>query len=400
VLWPFAIALGTVAGALSLVTGALGAIPTILRTLSLALIGSPIGWILAGIAGAGLLIWKFWAPLKEFFKGFFSGFSKELSNGAAKIKSIMPDEQRQRWIRYAQAVNKATVSVKKFFGVQAEGGKGSADTGVYAGMLAGGWATKLLDLAARLPIKAEAAGYRWGEVGTKWMSDLLSGINTGWPQLVAGIDSRVRELAQKFSNLAHNMYSAGVQIISGLWEGMRAKWDAMLNWVGEKATALANKVQSVLGIKSPSRVFAEIGGNILAGLQVGMGRRYGRVIADMRRIAMGIAAVPIALAPITASAIPAAQSAQNQWGFRYLGAQKMPTAAPPIMPTHVGDRASRGRPGGRGAPRFEIRITNNIAVPHGSDERKLVDLIDNRMRDVSGRLVRRLSAFYDDPDDV
>ena len=51
-------------------------IPTVIasiRAMSLALITSPITWIVAGIAGAAYLLIKNWTPVGEFFKNLFSG---------------------------------------------------------------------------------------------------------------------------------------------------------------------------------------------------------------------------------------------------------------------------------------------------------------------------------------
>ena len=48
-------------------------VTTAIRTMSVALISSPITWIVAGIAGAAYLLIKNWAPVGEFFKNLFSG---------------------------------------------------------------------------------------------------------------------------------------------------------------------------------------------------------------------------------------------------------------------------------------------------------------------------------------
>ena len=48
-------------------------VTTAIRTMSLALLTSPITWIVAGIAGAAYLLIKNWTPVGEFFKNLFSG---------------------------------------------------------------------------------------------------------------------------------------------------------------------------------------------------------------------------------------------------------------------------------------------------------------------------------------
>jgi TP901 family phage tail tape measure protein len=55
---------------------------TAVRAFSLTLLTSPIGWISLAIAGAALLIYKYWKPITGFFKGVFKG----LKEGLAPLK--------------------------------------------------------------------------------------------------------------------------------------------------------------------------------------------------------------------------------------------------------------------------------------------------------------------------
>lgn len=48
-------------------------VTTAIRTMSLALISSPITWIVAGIAASAFLLIKYWKPIGDFFKNIFSG---------------------------------------------------------------------------------------------------------------------------------------------------------------------------------------------------------------------------------------------------------------------------------------------------------------------------------------
>ncbi|MHC9396037.1 phage tail tape measure protein, partial [Serratia ureilytica] len=75
-------------GLRALATGGFGTLFNVVRTGltmlggGLSLLLSPIGLLVAAIVGAGLLIWKFWEPIKAFFSGFFTG----LVEGLAPIK--------------------------------------------------------------------------------------------------------------------------------------------------------------------------------------------------------------------------------------------------------------------------------------------------------------------------
>lgn len=50
-----------------------------IRAVGLAMVATPIGAIIAGIAAAGILIHKYWHPLKAFFTGFFTAVSAGLA---------------------------------------------------------------------------------------------------------------------------------------------------------------------------------------------------------------------------------------------------------------------------------------------------------------------------------
>lgn len=57
---------GMVTGSVSLLGGAIGAL------------FSPVGLIVAALAGAAVLIWKYWDPIRAFFAGVFSGIMERL----------------------------------------------------------------------------------------------------------------------------------------------------------------------------------------------------------------------------------------------------------------------------------------------------------------------------------
>ncbi len=61
----------------TLLTGLRAAIAG-LRAFSIALFTTPVGWISLAIAGAALLIYKFWGPISGFFRGLWSGLKEGL----------------------------------------------------------------------------------------------------------------------------------------------------------------------------------------------------------------------------------------------------------------------------------------------------------------------------------
>jgi hypothetical protein len=106
------------------------------------------------------------------------------------------------------------------------------------------------------------------------------------------------------SALPDKMLTIGGQIIDGLLAGLRARWEAIKEVVSSIARSIADSARSALGIRSPSSVFAEIGGNLMGGLQLGIERAAGLPLNAMRGVASALAA------PITAGAIAFAPLAQ------------------------------------------------------------------------------------------
>lgn len=69
---------GVITGAVSVLGGALS------------FLLSPIGLIGAALAAAGLLIWRYWEPVKAFFSGFFTGVWQALTPVRAAFSALVP----------------------------------------------------------------------------------------------------------------------------------------------------------------------------------------------------------------------------------------------------------------------------------------------------------------------
>lgn len=124
-----------------------------------------------------------------------------------------------------------------------------------------------------------------------------------WPEIVAAKDAVIAfgrdaldwikakpaEIAEAFRALATEMRQIGADIIAGLWDGLRERWDGVKAGVSDFAGGLADTVRSRLGIQSPSTVFAGIGRDIMAGLQIGLEGMQGEVARGLEGFAQGIA---------------------------------------------------------------------------------------------------------------
>ena len=85
-----------------------------------------------------------------------------------------------------------------------------------------------------------------------------------------------------FKSVPEQMVEIGKNIVRGLWEGIKL----MASWIGEKVSGfvggLVDGVKGVLGIHSPSRVFAGIGQNMALGLGQGFEKQMQSVTAGIQ----------------------------------------------------------------------------------------------------------------------
>jgi len=64
-----------------------------MASFSAVLAATPIGWIVAGVGaliGAGILLYKYWEPVKAFFGGFFQGMAEGFAPLGAALAPVMP----------------------------------------------------------------------------------------------------------------------------------------------------------------------------------------------------------------------------------------------------------------------------------------------------------------------
>lgn len=115
------------------------------------------------------------------------------------------------------------------------------------------------------------------ELGTKMVLAIVSGLAANLPQIVRSVLDMMATIAKTFVSSLPDIVDVGKQIVKGLWEGIKA----MGSWIKEKVSGffggIVDNVKGVLGIHSPSRVFAGIGENMALGLGEGWDDEYGNI---------------------------------------------------------------------------------------------------------------------------
>lgn len=110
--------------------------------------------------------------------------------------------------------------------------------------------------------------------GVELVLQLALGLVEAIPKLVAKIPQIITGIVQGFTDAWPRIKEIGTNIIKGVWEGIQS----MASWIKEKVSGffggIVDGVKNLLGIHSPSRVFATIGENMALGLGEGWESEY------------------------------------------------------------------------------------------------------------------------------
>lgn len=113
--------------------------------------------------------------------------------------------------------------------------------------------------------------------GVSLMGKLASGIIRGFASIPGKVISLARKIPTAIKNGVGKLANIGRNMIEGLWGGIKGKWDGMVGKLRSMAANLPKAVKAVLGISSPSKVFAEVGKWIPEGLALGIEKNIGSV---------------------------------------------------------------------------------------------------------------------------
>lgn len=108
---------------------------------------------------------------------------------------------------------------------------------------------------------------------------LITGIVGAIPELIAAVPRIIAAIADTIRN--YDWGSIGRNIVQGLKDGIAGMWDNIKNWFNDKVNSLVGGVKRILGIHSPSKVFAGIGGFMAEGLGEGFSDEFASVKKDI-----------------------------------------------------------------------------------------------------------------------
>ena len=115
------------------------------------------------------------------------------------------------------------------------------------------------------------------ELGLKMVLSLVKGLANNLPKLVSSVLDMIATIVKTFVSSIPDIVSVGKQIVEGLWNGIKSMASWITNKVKNFFSGIVDSVKGVLGIHSPSRVFAGIGENMALGLSDGWDSEYNKI---------------------------------------------------------------------------------------------------------------------------
>lgn len=116
-------------------------------------------------------------------------------------------------------------------------------------------------------------------VGIEIVIALASGLVSNAGHIVAAVPRLVETIVRGFLAAVKSYWDIGKSIVDGIRQGIVEQWQRLKSDVSNLFTGLISWIKNLLGIHSPSRVFADIGQNMAAGIGAG----WASTIGDINR---------------------------------------------------------------------------------------------------------------------
>lgn len=315
-----AMAFGQIHGAIALLSGGGGigalvarfgtlagqVLPTLLnvgRALMVLLggVSLPVLAIAAAVAVVAAVVWKYWGPIKAFMVGVWQGLQEAFAPVLAELRTALAP-LAPLWDQLSAAIGKVWDWITQLFTpfqATTEQLEGATSAGRTFGQILGVGLTVQLRMAvkaigwlvtAATTMQAVVMGVVGGlgqYLGGAW--SLIVGLFTGNGQRITqGLQSMWTGINTLMASWPARMMQAGTDMVMGLVNGIRSKISAATSAVSGVGRGVIDQFKGMLGIHSPSRVFAQLGGftmqGLANGLQAGQGGPLSALEGITRRI--------------------------------------------------------------------------------------------------------------------
>lgn len=119
--------------------------------------------------------------------------------------------------------------------------------------------------------------------GARLLGQLAAGGIKAIPEIVASIPTIVEAIVDGFVDSGPEFKAIGQDIVRGVWSGIQS----LASWIGGKVKGFLGDIvdgaKNLLGIHSPSTVFAGMGENMVLGLEKGWDDNIGQAQRDIEK---------------------------------------------------------------------------------------------------------------------
>ena len=307
----------------------------------LAGLSAPVLAILAVVALAGVLIWKYWQPIQAFFEGLWAGFIEALQPVLAQLEPLgakLADAfapLQPVWDALSEALGAVWGWITDLltpFEATAEQLAGATENGRGFGEILGSVVASqiqtVIDVISTLadwlkiafensPLALIVANWDAIKAYFSGLWDAVKAIvSSAWDAVVAVFTGDGDKLRTALGTLWDGINAVlmgwparfvqfGADMVQGLINGVLDRLSVLKVMMHGVAGTLADSFAKRLDIRSPSRVFARFGDHTMTGLAVGLDRSQSAPLAALTRLTGGMQRAGAALAISTAATAPA-----------------------------------------------------------------------------------------------
>lgn len=268
------------------------------------MLANPVFAAIAAIAAGAALIYANWDAVAGWFAGLWERVKSAFLVGWEAIKTALLDYTplglvyenweaitgffSDLWARVTADLRGAWTVIKGLFA--GEFSLSQVVQAVWRGITTwfeGIWTLVQLGVSAAWDvIKWWFAGiYSFTEiVGTAW-DGVASWFDGIWQDVKGSFQQGWDAIKALAEGMIDWMEDVGWRIMEGLAKGIRSAVDYVIVNTIQGINSITAAVEEALGIRSPSRVFAGIGDNVMQGLAVGIERSAGEPLAALDRVA-------------------------------------------------------------------------------------------------------------------
>src|SRR5262252_2191062 len=226
--------------------------------------GTIILAVVAPFIGIPLLIMQHWKQIEAFFKNLWN----TVWNTTSRFIGTILGGISRMWTSAVGFVKRMVSDIINFF-AQLPGRAASAIAGIVG---------RVLSIFGNLASSAINAVHNWIGNTVSYIAGLPGRIVSALGGLAGSVTGAI---SRGFSNVKNTvmgavsgagswLYNAGTQMVQGFIHGIESMFGSVASAAGNLISHLGGKVLHALGIGSPSKVYANVGKNVAAGLIKGL----------------------------------------------------------------------------------------------------------------------------------